>query len=1442
MSPDKDQSVENRLKPPTPASAARPETDTQPGLEPSPASPSRERSGALPPPNGQPSAARAAELMTVSATMPDVAARVQMSIAMQKTLGNSRVGELLSTIPEPKAPPPAVPQMAPTPPPPPLPAPTPATDAPEPAKTAPAPEPKAAALPPPASPAAAEKPAAGAAPTPAPAAAAPKVTTPATPAAAAPKPPAAGGKAKAAGGATAEEPAAAGGAEGADAAGPAGSAKAGAAGPAKGRAGKAGPGKAGAAAAAEVAGEEGAPGAAKEGGGREVKLRMPEPPADVTPASRQRIRKVQAAAGRAAASHADLPPAQDAVEQARDAVTEPTEETRARAEANLVTALGERPKPSPQIEKLCERIYQVIRAKRPPDEDSLVEAKPEEMGQAAGDMMKGNVQGDVQNVDQSYEPLDKPPAGEQQQQGQALTPPPGAPPAAINATQATPDAVPAKDVSLDADVEDNKARMAEAGMDSEPAKLAQTGPAAEAREAQGELEQTAKEDPAKVLAAQQASLAKANAGMADLQQQALAALANSRRATVAGTTGQQKKMVGSEEQMRATASAQARSVFTAAQGQVNALLQPLPQKAMEKWDKGVAVASQQFKQHLKAVADWIEERHSGVGGTILSIGDYFTGLPDWVTEEYDEAERKFGDDVCNLARDISTEVNGVIMACEAIIADARTQIAGIFSRLPEGLQAWAAAEQAKLGEQLDGLASRAHKVRDDFEKDLVSRASQSVQEVRAEIHGLRQKAKGLIGRIADAIDRFLEDPAKFIIEALLDLLGIPPAAFWAVVAKIQKVIGDIADDPEKFANNLMAAIGQGFSQFFDNITDHLLRGFLDWLTGGLAAAGVTLPKDFSLKSIITFILELMGITWPRIRKLLAKHIGEQNVALLEKAYSVVANLVALGPEGIFEMLKDRLNPQEILDQIIKAAVDYMMSAVIKAVSARILLLFNPVGAILQALEAIYRVLAWIFKNAARIFRLIETVVNGIADIIAGNIGGMANAVEKALAGLIAPVIDFLADYLGFGDLPEKVKETILSFQAWIEGILDKVIGWLVEKGKALLAAVGIGGKEEDKGKGSYDGQVGKIETWSADGERHRMWIEMRGTQPVVIMSSVEKPVSTQLDEYEVEAKALTAEGDKERRERALGAIAEARQLLTPTESKAKELAGLTAKPEADQKQVESKDDEVESLEDRLWPLLQTIQIALKKIEIPVTTVSPVGGSKASSVHAQPLTKREGNTKGSAPRGTLPGWKHVLDVDREELNPKKGLWGPAYWVAMHLLSEKLHGPGDPWNTVPAPKTANSAMERGPEDDAKKRISNDEVLYYDVSVGFHSGEILEDFPKTVDVVYGSMRYKDAEWVRGNKIGDLPLTIDPPPLEKGAAVPINSLGRKGLIDRGLDFQVAYNIGQEKKANGMFKDEKDFTDRMTKFYNGLSRPVDFMTLYWPGVKALIDSKVLSL
>ena len=822
--------------------------------------------------------------------------------------------------------------------------------------------------------------------------------------------------------------------------------------------------------AGPASGEVPAPPPGGAQGGGESNLLMPEPPEGLSEADEGRLEQVETNATEAASNQEELPSAEENVLEAREGVDEPAEETTARAEADLAAALGSRPEPSPEIEALCARIREVIRSKRPPDEDSLVDSDPSDEAEAAGDLVESSVEGDVERVESSYDELDEPQEGEPQQIAEDVElPPESVETPEIGAQQAVPDPVPDEDVSLDADVEASASKMEDAGMNTEPAQLVESGPIAEARGAQGELSAAAERDPAEVLAEQQEARAQASADMAALQQQAVETLLAARAETVTATGTQQEGMVGSEEQMRTRVSAQAQSIFDNAQTRVNTLLEPLTATAMRRWETGVEVLSTQFEQDLARVKRWIDERYSGVGGAVLEVVEDVIGMPGWVTEAYNRAEQNFGDGVCELIREISAQVNGVIETCETIIDDANRQINDLFTNLPESLQEWAAGEQARFTERLDELHNQVTSTRDDFNQNLAQRASQSVQEVRERIHALRQEARGLIGRIEDAVNQFLEDPAKFIIDGLLELVGIPPPSFWALINRIQSVIASIADDPMNFANNLMSALGQGFQSFFDNFAEHMLDGLLDWLFSGLGSVGVEIPGDFSLESVITFFLQLMGISWENIREILARHIGEENVALLEKAYELIANLIEMGPQGMYEMIKEQLDPQTILDQVIQAAIDYLIEALITQVTARIIALFNPAGAIVQAVEAIYRVLSWIFNNAARIFSLVETVVNGAADLIAGNIGGMATAVEGALARLIAPVIDFLAGYVGLGDLPEKIADTIRGFQQWILGIIDRVVGWLAERARGLLAALGIGETEgEDDDEVAYD--------------------------------------------------------------------------------------------------------------------------------------------------------------------------------------------------------------------------------------------------------------------------------------------------------------------------------------------------------------------------------------
>jgi F0F1-type ATP synthase membrane subunit b/b' len=859
---------------------------------------------------------------------------------------------------------------------------------------------------------------------------------------------------------------------------------------------------------AEAAGPAGGGGGAAAG----VRLHMPEPPQGLSPASQARLKAVQGRTATAAAAKSELPPADAQVGAARQSVTPPEAERAAAAQAELIERV--KAAPSPEIVKLCQHIKAAIKERRPTDQDALEAADPEKEAEAAGSGLNSAVTGETQKVQDNYGAVNDNPAAPPAAKAPDLPPAPDAKPApAIGAAAARPDPVPAESVSLDKDAEAAREQSRSAGMDTPAASLVKSGPIAEARDAQADLDKTAQEGPAEILAKQEQALGKAETDMGALAAEALAALNMSRQGAVKGTGARQKGMVGSEESMRLAAGEQAQAVFSKAQSSVQALLKNLPQKAMEKWEQAKKLLVIRFKADLKAVQDRVDLRHSDL---VLWVADKLTGLPDWAAEGYTRAENNFADGVIEKLLAISSEVNSIIKACDEIIANARKRIDEIFDALPESLRGWADQEKGKFGKQLDQLHDEAAAVRDNFNKDLKRQASEAVNEVRNEIAELRKKAGGLIGRIADAVQRFLDDPAKAILEALLELLGIPPAAFYAVVAKIKKAVKDIAADPLGFGENLLKGLGQGFSQFFDNFGSHMFKGFLTWLIGDLK--GVQVPKDFSLKSIATFFLQLMGITWPNIRKILVDKIGAKNVALIEKVYDLISVLIDKGIGGIYEMIKEKLNPQALIDQVIQMAVDYMVEAIAKQVAVRLLLLFNPAGAIIQALEAIYRVLKWVFQNAARIFRLVETVVNGITDIIAGNVGGFAKAVENALGMLVAPVISFIADYFGLGDLPTVVAKKVESMQKWVLGMIGDAVDWIIAKGKAALAAMGLGKKDEKKPGDAAGGEIGETVEFTAAGEPHRLWIETNGDEATVMMASAEESLETFLDSEAVKAR------------------------------------------------------------------------------------------------------------------------------------------------------------------------------------------------------------------------------------------------------------------------------------------------------------------------------------
>ena len=123
-------------------------------------------------------------------------------------------------------------------------------------------------------------------------------------------------------------------------------------------------------------------------------------------------------------------------------------------------------------------------------------------------------------------------------------------------------------------------------------------------------------------------------------------------------------------------------------------------------------------------------------------------------------------------------------------------------------------------------------------------------------------------------------------------------------------------------------------------------------------------------------------------------------------------------------------------------------------------------------------------------------------------GGMATTIETSLAGLITPVIGFLAGYAGLSDLPMKIAGFIGGMQAKVLGIVDRVIGFLAEKARILLRTVVDTGQEEAEDLSARGGDV-RVEG-EMEGEKHTLDIDLESGD-VSLASAYAGPAMTKVE-------------------------------------------------------------------------------------------------------------------------------------------------------------------------------------------------------------------------------------------------------------------------------------------------------------------------------------------
>jgi hypothetical protein len=101
-----------------------------------------------------------------------------------------------------------------------------------------------------------------------------------------------------------------------------------------------------------------------------------------------------------------------------------------------------------------------------------------------------------------------------------------------------------------------------------------------------------------------------------------------------------------------------------------------------------------------------------------------------------------------------------------------------------------------------------------------------------------------------------------------------------------------------------------------------------------------------------------------------------------------------------------------------------------------------VGAIIQAIIKTYTTIQFFIQRINQILDLVESIVDSVAAIASGAIGAAANFVERTMARTIPVILDFLARFIGLGDVGAQVQTTIRNLQGAVDRMLDRAVEWI----------------------------------------------------------------------------------------------------------------------------------------------------------------------------------------------------------------------------------------------------------------------------------------------------------------------------------------------------------------------------------------------------------------
>ena len=810
--------------------------------------------------------------------------------------------------------------------------------------------------------------------------------------------------------------------------------------------------------------------------------------------------------GELASNQKKKDPADEKLKQTESSVVPPAAEGQSRANAGQVATVEQAEAPQPDEQAAKQQFDQALENAVPNSLEEVDKFKEEGKGRVVGEAVKGVVSGDTEQVKATYQEVgNAPEPAAPESEPDALPEMEAAPETeAVDPGDGLVGSVQAEHTDFSDFENESDDMLKEEGIEEEHLAMVDEGDLAEANKERKQLKTQVKEGPAEVKAEEEREKQQVNEELKKDELEGRQKMGDQRQQALQGARGDQVNARSKLELQRQQVTDHINGIYSQANETVKQKLDDLEKQSLKAFDDGQAMTTKSFETNVnQRINAFKSRRYDRFGGSLLWAKDKLFGMDDLpeVAAIFESEKSVFITAIDGLVKTITAENKRVVQECRELVTTARKEIEAFVEGLGPKLRQTGADALKEMKGKLDALDQQINDKEKELQKKLAEKREAAIKAIEEKIEKMKEAMSGLISKLGNLL---LEAMLKFFKWALKKA-GYSPDQLMAIINKGKAVIKKIVGDPIAFIKNIVMAVKNGIGLFQKNIKKHLIGGMISWLTGAMADVPIQLPEKWDLKGILSLVLQILGLTWDRLRTKLVKRVGERVVKIAETSVDIVKRLISDGPIALWEMIKAKAG--EIKQQVMEGIRNWAIVELVKQGIIKLVSFLNPAGAIVQAVLAIYNTVMFFVENWQRIAEFVKSVFNSIIDIAMGRLSKASQMVERAMAMTIPIILGFLGRLLGLSGIGKAITGIVKKIRKPIDNVvnkvLDKVVGFarkLMKKGKAAA------GKVMSFILPKHRFKVGE--------ESHTLSVKKSGDKRILLMSSTPTPIKTFLAQYE----------------------------------------------------------------------------------------------------------------------------------------------------------------------------------------------------------------------------------------------------------------------------------------------------------------------------------------